>query len=117
MEISFDDDAFFRALERKRISQGVSWREVGRQLALSPSTFSRLARGRRPDLETFLKLLTWLRASSDDFILGDISDEQDNRDSVGEIAALLRQDPTITLEDASALEDIVRAAYNRFSAR
>lgn len=118
MDISFDDDAFFRALDRKRAVERLSWREVGRQLNLSPSTFSRLARGRRPDLETFVKLLSWLGASSEDFVSGGVgSSKEVKTDSMGGIAALLRKDPSITPEDASALEEIVRAAYNRFSAR
>ena len=113
VELSFDDSGFYQAIEAKRQSQGLSWRQLGRTLNLSPSTFSRLARGRRPDVETFLRLLAWLQLPADSFMIGTTSSCVENApDTLGVIAAALRADRSIPTEGAGALERLFRVAYS-----
>lgn len=118
MAPGFDEANFFRAVDAKRREAGVSWRELGRQLELSPSTFSRLSRGRRPDVETFVKVLDWLDLPADSFILSRSGVAgRPAGSSLPAIRAALRQDPRISEDDVRPLEDIIRVAYNRFSRR
>lgn len=109
----FDDAAFFAALDAKRAEAGWSWRQLGRELHLSPSTFSRLSRGRRPDVSTFLTLVAWLGAEPTSFLLGQT--EPRPTSTLATISAALRRDQSLGKEDAAALDDIVRTAYRRLS--
>jgi transcriptional regulator with XRE-family HTH domain len=115
VELSFDDVTFFEALERRREAKNVSWRHLGRELGLSPSTFSRLARGRRPDIETFVKLLAWLDIPAEAFMRGlPGAPEASDQDTLAVIAAALRSDRTIPADAAGAIEQLLRVAYTRF---
>lgn len=111
----FDDAKFFAALERRRQAENLSWRQLGRQLDLSPSTFSRLARGRRPDIETFIKLLAWLDVPAATFMLGatEASTQNSGQDTLAVIADALQSDPGIPKDAAGALEQLLRVAYSR----
>jgi transcriptional regulator with XRE-family HTH domain len=114
MTVRFDDEAFFRALDSRRQRLGTTWRAIARDLEVSPSTFSRLARGRRPDMDTFAKLVHWLSLPADRFIVGGAAQRKtDASDPVALLAAALQIDPSVSREDAAALEDIFRVAYTR----
>jgi transcriptional regulator with XRE-family HTH domain len=107
----FDDAAFFDAIEGKRKADGLSWRELGRVLKLSPSTFSRLARGRRPDVDTFFLLLAWLNTPAEQFMKG--APEAKPQDTLATIRAILRADRAIPAEGVDALEQVMRVVYTR----
>jgi transcriptional regulator with XRE-family HTH domain len=114
--VQFDEIRFYEAVERRRNELGVSWRQLAGELSLSPSTFSRLSQGRRPDVDTFVKLLAWLDRPATDFVQGlDAEGHADEarKDTVGEIGASLRGDPSLSTENADTLEEIVRVAYHR----
>jgi transcriptional regulator with XRE-family HTH domain len=113
----FDERRFFEAVEQQRRGSGASWRQIAGQLSLSPSTFSRLAQGRRPDVDTFVKLLAWMHRPASDFMDDDLTATAAAQaavpDTVGAIAESLRADPTLDAQSAEAMEDIVRVAYHR----
>jgi transcriptional regulator with XRE-family HTH domain len=119
MAQAFDEVAFFQAVEARRQAEGLSWRELGRRLGLSPSTFSRLSRGRRPDVETFVTVLAWLDVPADAFIARTPGSpaKKGRALPLRVIGAALRDDPRLSPEDVQPLEDIIRVAYNRFSRR
>lgn len=116
-EAVFDEAAFYKAVQGRLSSEGLSWRELGRRLELSSSTFSRLARGRRPDIDTFLRLLSWLEMPARAFVRGVKAKGGSKHGGMSMIATTLRQDPTLRPEDVGPIEDIVRVAYNRFRSR
>ena len=111
---AFDDAAFFETLERRVQAEGLSWRQLGRSLGLSPSTFSRLARGKRPDVETFIKLLAWLDVPAATFMRDGsmASTRSASDDTLAVIAIALQSDPNITRDAAGALEQLLRVAYS-----
>jgi transcriptional regulator with XRE-family HTH domain len=116
--VQFDQARFYDAVEQNRRVAGLSWRQLALRLSLSPSTFTRLAQGRRPDVDTFVKLLAWMERPAADFVRGtevDSASEHNKpmKDTVREIGNSLRQDPALTSDSAEALEDIVRVAYRR----
>lgn len=110
----FDDEGFFDAIEARRKAEDLSWRQVGRLLDLSPSTFSRLARGRRPDVDTFFRLLAWLNLPAETFMKGLAADTK-SQDTLSAIRALLRADRAIPAEGVDALEQVVRVVYARLA--
>ena len=113
-ETTIDVEALYAALNSKRKAQETSWREIARELEISPSTFSRMAQGRRPDVDTFATLLRWLGLPAESFM-------RSTRDEGGAVAeepaamvsSYLRSARNIEPEDAEALEEIFRAAYKR----
>jgi transcriptional regulator with XRE-family HTH domain len=111
----FDETRFFAAIEGKRKAEGLSWRELGRRLKLSPSTFSRLSRGRRPDVETFLRLVGWLDMPAELFVRGEKPLPRKRKSTMAEIARALRQDPLLDAEGVAPLEEVLRVLYARFS--
>jgi transcriptional regulator with XRE-family HTH domain len=115
MRPQFDNHAFFTALDSLRHQRRLTWRQVGRELELSPSTFSRLARGRNPDVDTLMTLLDWMGSNADSFIVG--RRKGGSGDAMARVADALRSDPTLRPEDVQPLEDIVRVAYTRFRLR
>jgi len=115
--VEFDDRAFLDALERKRRQLGLSWRQVARDLDLSASTFSRLSRGSRPDLDTFLTLVGWMGVPADTFVTSraGISPAESPDNTVDAVRRSLRADQSLDAESAAALEDLFRLAYRRLS--
>jgi transcriptional regulator with XRE-family HTH domain len=60
---TFDADALYVALDRKRRAQRLYWRDVAAEAGTSPSTFSRIAQLKKPDADTLVRLLLWLGAT------------------------------------------------------
>ena len=111
-ETTIDVEALYAVLDSKRKARGTSWREIARELDVSPSTFSRMAQGRRPDVDTFATLLRWLGMPAESFMRGTAATAA-TEEPVAMVSSYLRSARNVTPEDAEALEDIFRAAYNR----
>ncbi len=107
-----DVAALYAAIDTKRQTASWSWRELARELDVSPSTFTRMAQGRRPDVDTFATLLRWLGMPSDAFIRSP-GHERAEPEPLAMISSYLRSAKNIRPEDAEALEDILQVAYRR----
>jgi transcriptional regulator with XRE-family HTH domain len=113
-DTTVDVEALYAALDSKRKTHETSWREVARELEISPSTFSRMAQGRRPDVDTFATLLRWLGMPAESFMRSTRGDSAATAaEPVAMISSYLRSARNIEPEDADALEEIFRAAYKR----
>ena len=62
----FDAEAFYAALDSQRHSRRLNWKQVAREAGISASTLTRIAQGKRPDVDSLAALLTWsgLKAGS-----------------------------------------------------
>ena len=108
------------AIEARLSSEGLTRRELARRLAVSPSTFTRMARGHRPDVDTFLKLVRWLDQPAEAFAIAPkaVRRARSNGASrLGAIAHELRRDPQLGPKEAAALEQILKLAYHRLKER
>lgn len=112
-ETTVNVDALYAALDTKRRSRESSWREIARELDVSPSTFSRMAHGRRPDVDTFATLLRWLNVDAEAFMTGGEGHEEEEPSPMVMVSTYLRSAKNIDDAEAKALEDIFEAAYNR----
>src|SRR5215467_10348043 len=112
-ETTVNVDALYAALDTKRKTHDSSWREVARELDVSPSTFSRMAQGRRPDVDTFATLLRWLGMPAESFMRGPSNRSDEAEEPVWMVSSYLRSAKNMKPQDAEALEDIFRAAYKR----
>lgn len=113
-KLTVDVEALYDALEAKRVRQGLSWREVAAKLELSASTFTRMAQGQRPDIDTFTTLLAWLEMPADRYTRAatDVAGLPATKDQpLVEITTLLSSSKSIKRSEADALNNIIAAAY------
>jgi transcriptional regulator with XRE-family HTH domain len=111
---TIDVAALHDALDRKRKLHDMSWRELAGELEISPSTFTRIAQGARPDVDAFATLLRWLNEPASTYMLGDEPEQRTPSSSKAElekVGALLRSSRSMTSEQAAAMENIIRAAW------
>jgi transcriptional regulator with XRE-family HTH domain len=112
-QATIDVGLFYAALDKTRQGRGLSWRDLAAELEISPSTFTRMAQGRRPDVDTYASLVKWLGMPSEAFLRSDVSGVPTVPDPIAMISSYLRSSKNIAPEDAEALEDIIQAAYRR----
>ena len=55
-----DVPELYRRLDVQRQQRGLTWRQLADQVGVSPSSFSRMADGNRPDADALVTLLVWL---------------------------------------------------------
>ncbi|MDJ0579330.1 helix-turn-helix domain-containing protein [Crocosphaera sp.] len=92
----------------KRGTRGL--RETAKDIGnVSPSTISRIEKGKTPDMETFLALCEWLEVSPAELIQN--TEEEQDLDTPEAIAIQLRADKNLDPAIANALASLVKAAY------
>jgi transcriptional regulator with XRE-family HTH domain len=106
---SFDERAFFAALDSVRQVRGLNWRQVAEAAAVSPSTLTRLAQGKRPDVDSLAALVDWAGLSADDFVIR--VHGQQTTEPLAMISTYLRADRSLSPEAATAINTVVKAAY------
>ena len=111
----FDAEGFYNALARVVKARKVPWRQVARETGVTASTLTRMAQGRRPDAASLAVLSAWAGINPADFVKGRTGEQ--TRDPLVAIATLLKSDPDLPLDEAKALEQIIRLAYSRFRQR
>lgn len=106
----FNFEGFYRALERRREQDSLSWRQIAHMTGASPSTLSRMSQGARPDLDTVASLAAWAALSLDDFV---VRNDAVRRSGIETVVSSLRSDPKLTPQAADALERVMTVAYNQ----
>lgn len=108
---TFDASAFFSALDSQRIAKKLNWKEVAAESGVSASTLTRMAQGRRPDVDSLAALIAWSGLNADDFIRD--NDVKAKPETLAMISTHLRADPNLSDEGAIALEELIKATYKR----
>jgi len=111
----FDADAFYASLDGERQSRGLNWRDVASEAGVSQSTLTRLGQGKRPDVDSFARLVGWGGFDADRFVAAP------KQEQVGvflsQLPTYLRADPNLDDEGVQSLEAIIKAAYKQFQRR
>ena len=107
----FDSQGFYDALDATRRSRNLNWKQVAAQSGVSASTLTRMAQGRRPDVDGLAALSSWSGLKADDFVRSDA--EQGEPEPLAMISTYLKSDPHLTPESADALDQLVKATYER----
>lgn len=106
----FDVDAFYEALDNVRKSEKLTWKKVADKSGVSASTLTRMAQGKRPDVDGMAALAAWSSLNVDNYIVGHNPGKM-AQSPIEEVAALFRADPSLDPSAAAAIEAIVRAAH------
>ncbi len=108
-ERSFDNEAFFAALNSAREARALTCKQLASEAGVSASTLTRVGQGKRPDVDSFAALVAWAGLKPEDFI-GTAKRESE---PLAEISVLLRRDPHLNNEAAVALDELLKATYKR----
>ena len=109
--------ALHAALDAAREKRGLSWRQLAKEIGVSPSLLSRLGNGYRPDADGFVTLTGWLGMSAEQFISStEGPDVAPQPDLESQLAPLLRASKELTPEDVAYLEDVIQATLRRVRA-
>ena len=111
----FDGDALYGALDAERRARNLTWKQVAVESGVSASTLTRMAQGRRPDLDSLAALSAWSGLRTDDFIRSE--GEQPEAEPLAKISTFLRSDKNLTPEAATALDEVIKAAYKHMRSR
>ena len=129
MKGPFDALGFYAALDSERRARRLNWKEISAETKVSSSTLSRMAQGKRPDVDGLASLLAWSGLNIDDFIRREeappaIAASTLSTNEVGkaqpspmaQISVLLRGDANLSAESATALDEMLKATYERLRA-
>lgn len=107
----FDGEGFVAALDSTRQARGLTWRKVADQAHVSASTLTRMAQGKRPDVDSLAALTRWAGLKADDFFADD--EPVSTGEPLAKVTAYLRADPNLSETGKNALEAILHAAYDK----
>jgi transcriptional regulator with XRE-family HTH domain len=108
---SFDAEAFYEALNAQRAAKKMTWRQVAVATGVSASTFTRMAQGKRPDVDSLAALCSWSGLSADDFVRSDSKVKEP--EPLAMISTLLRADRNLSRQNAAMLDDLIKVTYQR----
>lgn len=112
----FDSDAFYAALDAVRRSRELNWKQVAAESGVSASTLTRMAQGARPDVDSLAALASWSGLDADDYIRS-AETERSASEPLAMISTYLRSDRNLTPEAATALDELIKATYERLRKR
>ena len=108
---SFDSGAFYEALDATRQAKKLTWKQVASQSGVSASTLTRMAQGRRPDVDGLAALATWSGLSTDGFVRSEV--EKSDPEPLAVISTYLRSDKNLSPQAATALDELLKVSYER----
>lgn len=107
----FDSEGFYESLDAVRQAKRLNWKQVAADAGVSASTLTRMAQGRRPDVDGLAALAAWSGLSPDDFVRSDHS--RPDPEPLAMISTYLRSDKNLSPEAATALDQVIKATYER----
>jgi transcriptional regulator with XRE-family HTH domain len=109
--------ALYAALDAQRAGAGLSWRQLAKERGLSPSTFTRLANGHRPDVDAFVALVRWLGQPAEHFMAREPHDSLEAEPTlIAQLAPLLRARKDLDEDEAAHLQGLFEAAIEKYRA-
>jgi transcriptional regulator with XRE-family HTH domain len=109
----FDGEAFFAALDGQRRAKKLTWRQVAEQSGVSTSTLTRMSQGKLPDVQGLAALSSWAGLDTDAYVRRHDSKARLEPEPLAMISTYLRSDRNLSPESAVALEELLKATYER----
>jgi transcriptional regulator with XRE-family HTH domain len=113
---SFDAGAFYAALNQTRGARGLTWKQVAEAAGVSASTLTRMAQGKRPDVDGLAALTSWSNLRADDFVIG-TGEAGEKPETMAMISTYLRSDKNLSADAAQALESIIATSYQQLRSK
>ena len=113
-----DVQGLYAALDAERTARGLSWRQLAKEIGVSPSLLSRLSNDQRPDANGFATLVRWLNMPAEEFMVDVEGDRgtQSEPDLLTQLAPLLRARQDLDKRDIAYLEEVIRATVRHVQA-
>lgn len=115
-----DVKSLHAALDAQRTARELSWRQLAKEIGVSPSLLARLGNGYRPDADGFATLTRWLNMPAETFMITEPADSSGSAalepELTAQLAPLLRARKDLTPADVEYLEDVIRATVRRAKA-
>src|SRR6266511_5473236 len=108
----FDASAFYEALDAVRQARELNWKQIAAQSGVSASTLTRMAQGKRPDVNGLAALIAWSGLDADDYVRSS-TEGLPEPEPLAMISTYLRSDRNLTPEAATALDELIKATYER----
>jgi transcriptional regulator with XRE-family HTH domain len=109
----FDTAAFYAALDAHRQAREMTWKDIAAKAHISASTLTRMAQGRRPDIDRLAALCAWSGLKADDYVRSGKNIPKGRATPLAMISTLLRADPNLSKDGAAMLEQLVKAGYEQ----
>lgn len=109
----FDNEGFYAALDAVRQRRKKTWKKVAEESGVSASTLTRVAQGRRPDVDSLAALSEWSGLDVDQFMIGASETPRSAGRPLEEMTALFRADPNLSPEAATAIETTLKVLYEQ----
>ena len=110
MRDQFDNEAFYAALDAQRLAKHLTWKQVAEQSGVAASTLTRMAQNKRPDVDGLAALLKWSSLKAESFFVRD-NNSGGEPETLAQMTALLRADPTLSDAAKVALEIMIKTTY------
>lgn len=107
----FDSDGFYSALDAVRRARELNWKQVAAESGVSASTLTRMAQGARPDVDGLAALVAWSGLDADNYVRSEGG--RPAAEPLAMISTYLRSDRNLTPEAATALDELIKATYER----
>jgi transcriptional regulator with XRE-family HTH domain len=107
----FDSEGFYQALDGVRQARNLNWKQVAEESGVSASSLTRMAQGKRPDVDGLAALVAWSGLQADNYVRSDF--DRPEPEPLAMISTYLRSDKNLSAEAATALDELVKATYER----
>lgn len=107
----FDAGAFYEALDGVRQAREVTWKTVAAESGVNASTLTRMAQGKRPDVDGLAALVAWSGLQADSYLRSEATVPEP--EPLAMISTYLRSDKNLSAEAATAIDELVKATYER----
>jgi transcriptional regulator with XRE-family HTH domain len=107
----FDAGAFYDALDSVRQAKKLTWKQIAAESGVSASTLTRMAQGKRPDVDGLAALCAWGGLDADEYVRSEGARPQP--EPLAKISTYLKSDKNLSPEAATALDELVKATYER----
>lgn len=106
----FDSNRFYTDLDATRVGRKLTWKDVGAEARVNPSTLSRMSQGQRPDATALASLSAWSGLNPADYVTH--IERPARPDTLTQISSSLSQDPRLTPESAAMMRDTIQKLYD-----
>ncbi len=113
-QATVDVGGLYAALDAARASKELSWRQLAKEIGVSPSTMTRMGNSQKPEINAFAAMVRWLNMPAETFMIDEDTAPREEPPLLAQLAPLLRARTDLDADDVRYLEELIGAAVRRF---